>query len=621
MLPEGTILNWDGVNIPIAPAARGPRPQPQLARRLGAGGRAAGRRARSRPPSPRCARSSRRSSRARTSRRTSATTRSRASTCARGRATPTTTSRCRTCARSQLMGEEATRLTGYPSISIFHDFKYHPKTVIKGGDVDWIYDHLGAYAWVTEFWSPQRRAGISEYHFIDWLREHSPEDELAVLKVADELGEGYVDWYPFEHPQLGPVEIGGWDLVRFWFNPPLSRLEEEVKPHADFALFLALVSPRLEIRSFESEPVADGAFRLRLVLENAGWLPTNVTEKALERKRGAPDRGRARAPGRRADRERQGARGGGPARRPRRAAPGHLVEHRPLDGRAHEGRVGDRGERRRARRASSRGTSARAPFAPSSSSSRARAGARRAAHAAPRDRASGPGPAPGQVLLRVRACGVCRTDLHIVDGDLTHPKLPLVLGHQIVGEVVQGGGPLRRGRPASASPGSGGRTASAASASQVPRTSAIGPASRIRRRRRLRRAGGRGRAVLLPDPRRLRGRAGGAAPLRRSHRLPIAPARRGRRADRAVRLRSLGAHRLPGRGRRKDGRSSRELGPATTRPRRSRARSARSGRATPSPARPRSSTPSSSSHPSASSSPRPFDTSARAARSSARGST
>jgi alcohol dehydrogenase, propanol-preferring len=47
--------------------------------------------------------------------------------------------------------------------------------------------------------------------------------------------------------------------------------------------------------------------------------------------------------------------------------------------------------------------------------------------------------APGQLLLRVRACGVCRTDLHIVDGDLIHPKLPLVLGHQIVGAVVEGG--------------------------------------------------------------------------------------------------------------------------------------------------------------------------------------
>src|SRR5437764_9678177 len=44
-----------------------------------------------------------------------------------------------------------------------------------------------------------------------------------------------------------------------------------------------------------------------------------------------------------------------------------------------------------------------------------------------------PEPEPGQVLLHVRACGVCRTDLHVVDGELPHPKLPLVVGHQVVG--------------------------------------------------------------------------------------------------------------------------------------------------------------------------------------------
>ncbi len=46
-----------------------------------------------------------------------------------------------------------------------------------------------------------------------------------------------------------------------------------------------------------------------------------------------------------------------------------------------------------------------------------------------------PKPGPRQVLLKVVACGVCRTDLHIVDGELSHPKLPLVLGHEIVGRV------------------------------------------------------------------------------------------------------------------------------------------------------------------------------------------
>ncbi len=47
-----------------------------------------------------------------------------------------------------------------------------------------------------------------------------------------------------------------------------------------------------------------------------------------------------------------------------------------------------------------------------------------------------PAPGPGQVLLRVHACAVCRTDLHVVDGDLTEPKLPLVPGHEIIGSVA-----------------------------------------------------------------------------------------------------------------------------------------------------------------------------------------
>jgi propanol-preferring alcohol dehydrogenase len=50
-----------------------------------------------------------------------------------------------------------------------------------------------------------------------------------------------------------------------------------------------------------------------------------------------------------------------------------------------------------------------------------------------------PEPAPGQVAVEVRACGVCRTDLHVVDGELHEPKLPLVPGHQIVGRVVGDG--------------------------------------------------------------------------------------------------------------------------------------------------------------------------------------
>ena len=58
-----------------------------------------------------------------------------------------------------------------------------------------------------------------------------------------------------------------------------------------------------------------------------------------------------------------------------------------------------------------------------------------------------PEPGPDQVLIRVHACGVCRTDLHIVDGELEHPRLPLILGHQIVGTVVRSGENVDRFRP------------------------------------------------------------------------------------------------------------------------------------------------------------------------------
>ena len=231
--------------------------------------------------------------------------------------------------------------------------------------------------------------------------------------------------------------------MRFWFNPPLSRLEEEVEPHADFALFLALVSPRLEMRSFESEAVGEGAYRLRLVLENTGWLPTNVTQKALDRKAVRPIEVALELPdGARivTGKEREEA-GQLEGRVERRAVMWWGVDHSTSDRTKLEWVV----EAPPASgSASSRGTSARAPLAPSSSSSSDSAVSMTARWCSSgRERRCGRPSCPtrrpgrGQVLLRVLACGVCRTDLHIVDGELTKPKLPLVLGHQLVGEVLE----------------------------------------------------------------------------------------------------------------------------------------------------------------------------------------
>src|SRR5690606_34777446 len=92
------------------------------------------------------------------------------------------------------------------------------------------------------------------------------------------------DWYPFEHPQLGTVELGGWDMINYWYNPPFDRIEEEVAPHSEWVIYLALSSPKLEVRSLATEEVSPGVHRVQLVVRNSGWLPTYVSQRALDRK-------------------------------------------------------------------------------------------------------------------------------------------------------------------------------------------------------------------------------------------------------------------------------------------------------------------------------------------------
>ncbi|MEA3340532.1 MAG: M14 family metallopeptidase [Chloroflexota bacterium] len=186
----------------------------------------------------------------------------------------------------QKIGKKGTEITHYPAISVYHDFRYHPNKVITGGFDCWMYEHLGTFAWTVELWSPQRQAGIEEYKFIEWWREHPLEDDLKMLKWSDEAleGKGYVDWYEFEHPQLGQVELGGWDWIYAFRNPPPQFLEKEIAPFSDWLIWLLLISPRLELYEASVKPLGEGAYRVRVVVQNTGWLPTYVTKKAVETK-------------------------------------------------------------------------------------------------------------------------------------------------------------------------------------------------------------------------------------------------------------------------------------------------------------------------------------------------
>lgn len=183
------------------------------------------------------------------------------------------------------LGEKGKEITGYPAVSVFHEFKYDPKDYIKGTFDDWMYEYMGVYGWTTEIWSVQQQAGIKDYKFLEWFREHPIEDDKAILKWNDEVldGKGIIDWYEFEHPQLGKVELGGWHFFETWRNPPYQLLEKEVAPLADFAIYSCLVSPKLEWHSVEVNSTGK-VHHIRAVVQNVGWLPTNVTQKALEMK-------------------------------------------------------------------------------------------------------------------------------------------------------------------------------------------------------------------------------------------------------------------------------------------------------------------------------------------------
>jgi murein tripeptide amidase MpaA len=186
----------------------------------------------------------------------------------------------------QKLGEKGTEITSYPAISVYHDFRYHPRKVITGTFNDWLYDQVGAFGWVVEIWSPQQQAGIEGYDYIDWDREHPVEDDLKLLKWSDEVleGKGYADWYPFDHPQLGKVELGGWDYLYAFRNPPPAFLEKEIAPFADWLVWHLLISPRVELYDVDVKALGQNAYRVRLVVHNTGWLPTYVTKRALDKK-------------------------------------------------------------------------------------------------------------------------------------------------------------------------------------------------------------------------------------------------------------------------------------------------------------------------------------------------
>lgn len=176
------------------------------------------------------------------------------------------------------LGAKGAALTTYPVYSVYEDLTWDKSDVMSGAADDWAYEHLGVFSWTTEFWDAIHRATGRHCSTDIWYVGPTVEQELAVAKWSDVHAPGsYLPWTPFEHPQLGRIEIGGADDFRIWTNAPLSHLRDEVAPHVDFALHQALQSPRLVVAHDSVTRLGDDTWRVDVGIANAGWLPTHVS--------------------------------------------------------------------------------------------------------------------------------------------------------------------------------------------------------------------------------------------------------------------------------------------------------------------------------------------------------
>ena len=179
------------------------------------------------------------------------------------------------------LGERGQALTGYTVHSVFEDFTFDPSDTMSGAADDWVYEHLGVYGWTTEFWDVIQQATGTKPSTLIWYTGPTEAEERAVYAWAQQHHpELYADWTPFEHPQLGRVEIGGWEEMFIWTNAPGSRLRAEIAPHAEFAVFQAMCSPRLEVLQTRAVSLGGDTWRVEVGIANTGWLPTHISEKA-----------------------------------------------------------------------------------------------------------------------------------------------------------------------------------------------------------------------------------------------------------------------------------------------------------------------------------------------------
>lgn len=183
-------------------------------------------------------------------------------------------------------GEVAKEYTGYDLVGVFDAFTAGT-SVRRGCMDDWAYEALGIIGMTTELWNMSEMAGVQRApgnYYPD--QYHTEDEEIVMLKWNDNHldGKHFINWKPFNHPQLGEIEIGGWDWKWTSKNPPIKFLEQECHKVSMMCIKQAAMLPEIEVSNHSIEQVAQDVYRVKLTVENAGYMPTYAAERALENK-------------------------------------------------------------------------------------------------------------------------------------------------------------------------------------------------------------------------------------------------------------------------------------------------------------------------------------------------
>lgn len=197
-------------------------------------------------------------------------------------------------ARYRSIGDMAARITGYPHRNLFEVYTVNPDRPAIGSTMEFGYDYLGILMFGPELWDVKGRAGLPSWgnksmkDMVNLSDSEKEEEGLKLLEWSDREvgGAGFYPWRAFTHPQLGEVEIGGWNVRTFLANPPPGHLlEEELEKNLPFAVEHALASPRLQIGRVELKRLGGELWELGVQVLNIGFLPTQVTEVAIQQRR------------------------------------------------------------------------------------------------------------------------------------------------------------------------------------------------------------------------------------------------------------------------------------------------------------------------------------------------